>query len=93
MDENKRKENEHLMAILDLKDKEIKEMIVNMQQKRMTAALRTKNVKVKKARKPSKCGIVYYCILSVFTTVRPQSFKTLIVNSFIRRILTRTYNL
>lgn len=76
LDENKRKENEHLMAILDLKDKEIKEMIVNMQQKRMTAALRTKNVKVKKekkVRKPSKYGIVYYCILSVFTTVRSQS--------------------
>lgn len=77
LDENKRKENEHLMAILDLKDKEIKEMIVNMQQKRMTAALRTKNVQVKKekkARKPSKFGIVYYCILSVFTKIRSQSF-------------------
>lgn len=63
MDENKRKENEHLMAILDLKDKEIKETIVNMQQNRMKAALRTQNVKVKKekkARKPSKYGIVYY---------------------------------
>lgn len=65
------------MAILDLKDKEIKETIVNMHQKRMTAALRTKNAKVekeKKTRKPSKYGIVYYCILSVFTTVRSQTF-------------------
>lgn len=73
LDENKRKENEHLMAILDLKDKEIKEMIVNMQQKRMAAALRTKNVKVKKekkVRKPSKYGIVYYCIISVFFLLR-----------------------
>lgn len=56
MDTNKLKESENLMALLEYKDKEIKRMIVKMQQQRMTDVLRAKNTKSKKetrAKKPS----------------------------------------
>lgn len=55
MDESKIKESERLLELIELKDKEIKEKIVDMQQQRMKEALRRgKNTNSKKHKRSRK---------------------------------------